>query len=98
MVNIDKEMINDHIDEAYNGQTEKVKELLESAKKNLADQKSCSYDYVANKQKASHLYQVSRVISKNKNKEDKRENNINDKFDKMNEKLEINSKNLDFIF
>ena len=98
MVNIDKEMINDHIDEAYNGQTEKVKELLEAAKKNLADQKPCPYDYVANKEKASHLYQVSRVISKNKNKEDKRENNINDQFDKMNEKLEINSKNLDFIF
>ena len=39
MENIDKEKINQNINDAYNSQTEKVKQLLESAKKNLADQK-----------------------------------------------------------
>jgi len=98
MERIDKEKINENINDAYNNQSEKVKELLESAKKSLVDQKTCPYDYVTNKEKATHLYKVSRVISKNKQEENKRENNINDKFDMMNEKLEINSKNLDFIF
>ena len=98
MVNIDKEIINENINEAYNGQTEKVRELLESAKKNLADQKECLYDYSANKQKARNLYNVSRVISKNKEYENKRENNLTEQFNNMNQKLDINSKNLDFIF
>ena len=35
MVNIDKEKVNNNINEAYNNQTDKVKELLDSAKRNL---------------------------------------------------------------
>lgn len=98
MINIDKEKMNESINEAYNNQTEKVKELLESAKKNLADQKQCSYDYSTNKEKANKFHTVSRVVTKKKEKEERLENNINDRFEEMNEKLEINSKNLDFIF
>ena len=66
MVNIDKEKINENINDAYNNQTEKVKELLESAKKNLSDQKECLYDYTANKEKAKQLYKVNRFDIKGK--------------------------------
>ena len=58
MVNIDKEKINENINDAYNNQTEKVKQLLESAKKNLADQKECLYDYTANKEKAKQTKEL----------------------------------------
>ena len=51
MNNIEKEKINNSINEAYENQSEKVKKLLESAKENLEDKKSKEYDYVGNKQK-----------------------------------------------
>lgn len=98
MINIDKQKINENINDAYNNQTEKVKELLESAKKNLADQKECLYDYTANKEKVKQLYKVNKVITKKKQAENQAENRINEKFNKMNERLDVNSKNLDFIF
>lgn len=98
MVNIDKEKINNSINEAYKNQTEKVKELLESAKKNLADQKECLYDYTTNKEKVEQIYKVNRIVTKKKQYENKAEDRINSKFNEMNEKLDINSKNLDFIF
>ena len=66
MENIDKEKINQNINDAYNNQTEKVKQLLESAKKNLADQKECQYDYTANKDQAKQLYKVNRIVTKKK--------------------------------
>ena len=98
MVNIDKEKINDNINDAYNNQTEKVKQLLESAKKNLADQKECLYDYTANKEKVKQLYQINRVVSKKKDQEKQKEEKIEEKFIKMNERLNVHSKNLDVIF
>ena len=79
----DKEKMNESINEAYNNQTEKVKELLESAKKNLAEQKQCPYDYSTNKEKASNFYTVSRVVTKKKENENRIENNINSKFNKL---------------
>lgn len=98
MININKEEMNKNINQAYENQTEKVKELLDSAKKNLAEQKASSYDYTANKEKAIKFHTVSRIVTKNKENENRIENNINSKFDEMSKKLEINSKNLDFIF
>lgn len=98
MVNIDKEKLNQNINDAYNNQTEGVKELLESAKKNLVDQKSCTSDYTINKNKANNIYKINRIVTKSKESENQLEKRINDNFQKMNEKLEINSKNLDFIF
>jgi len=62
MINIDKVKINETINEAYNSQTDKVKGLLESAKKNLADQKICEYNYKADKQKINSVYRINRVI------------------------------------
>ena len=84
--------------EAYNNQTENVKKLLESAKKNLADQKACLYDYTTSKQKTDKLYTVSRVVSKKKQENSQLQDRMDENFQKMNEKLDINSKNLDFIF
>ena len=98
MINIDKEKINENINEAYNNQTEKVKELLESAKKNLADLKECPYDYKTSKENANKFHTVSRVVTKKKENENRIDSNINSKFEEMNKKLEINSKNLDTIF
>lgn len=98
MTNINKEKIHKSINEAYNGQTEKVKELLESAKKNLADQKECEYDYTTNKQKVNQVYKVNKVIKKSKLEKKEAEDKINEKFIKMDERLNINSKNLDIIF
>ena len=98
MINIDKEKINENINEAYNNQTEKVKELLESAKKNLADLKEWPYDYKTSKENANKLHTVSRVVTNKKENENRIDSNINSKFEEMNKKLEINSKNLDTIF
>ena len=98
MINIDKEKMNESINEAYNNQTEKVKKLLESAKKNLAEQRQCPYDYSINKEKANKFHTISRVVTKKKENENRIENNINSKFAEMSAKLDINSKNLDFIF
>ena len=64
MKNIDKEKINYSINDAYNNQTEKVKELLESAKKTLVDQKECPYDYAVNKQKAKQILESIRKDNK----------------------------------
>ena len=98
MNNIDKEKINNSIKEAYEKQSEKVKELLQSAKENLADQKECTYNYVTNKEKANQLYTISRIVTKKKSNEAELENRLEDKFNKMNEKIDISSKNLNFIF
>lgn len=98
MNNIDKEKINNSINEAYEKQSKKVKELLQSAKENLADQKECTYNYVTNKEKANQLYKISRVVTKKKSNEAELENRLEDRFDKMNEKIDISSKNLNFIF
>ncbi len=98
MENIDKEKINQNINDAYNSQTEKVKQLLESAKKNLADQKECQYDYTANKDQAKQLYKVNRIVTKKKEEDKQKEDKINEKFSKMDERLNIHSKNLDIIF
>lgn len=98
MNNIDKEKINNSINEAYEKQSEKVKELLQSAKKSLADQKECTYNYVTNKEKANQLYTISRVVTKKKSNEAELENRLEDRFNKMNEKIDISSKNLNFIF
>lgn len=98
MNNIDKEKINNSINEAYEKQSEKVKELLQSAKKSLADQKECTYNYVTNKEKANQLYKISRVVTKKKSNEAELENRLEDRFNKMNEKIDISSKNLNFIF
>lgn len=98
MENIDKEKINQNINDAYNNQTEKVKQLLESAKKNLADQKECQYDYTANKDQAKQLYKVNRIVTKKKEEDKQKEDKINEKFSKMDERLNIHSKNLDIIF
>lgn len=98
MNNIDKEKINNNINEAYEKQSKKVKELLQSAKENLADQKECTYNYVTNKEKANQLYKISRVVTKKKSNEAELENRLEDRFDKMNEKIDISSKNLNFIF
>ena len=98
MNNIDKEKINNSINEAYEKQSKKVKELLQSAKENLADQKECTYNYVTNKEKANQLYKISRVVSRKKQDENGIENKLEDKFNKMNEKIDISSKNLNFIF
>ena len=77
---------------------EKVKELLQSAKESLADQKECTYNYVTNKEKANQLYTISRVVTKKKSNEAELENRLEDRFNKMNEKIDISSKNLNFIF
>lgn len=98
MNNIDKEKINNSINEAYEKQSKKVKELLQSAKENLADQKECTYNYVTNKEKANQLYKISRVVTKKKSNEAELENRLEDRFNKMNEKIDISSKNLNFIF
>lgn len=98
MNNIDKEKINNSINEAYEKQSEKVKELLQSAKESLADQKECTYNYVTNKEKANQLYKISRVVAKKKSNEAELENRLEDRFNKMNEKIDISSKNLNFIF
>ena len=98
MENIDKEKINQNINDAYNNQTEKVKQLLESAKKNLADQKECQYDYTANKDQAKQLYKVNRIVTKKKEEEKQKEDKIDEKFNKMDERLNVHSKNLDIIF
>ena len=98
MENINKEKINQNINDAYNSQTEKVKQLLESAKKNLADQKECQYDYTANKDQAKQLYKVNRIVTKKKEEDKQKEDKINEKFSKMDERLNIHSKNLDIIF
>lgn len=98
MNNIDKEKINNSINEAYEKQSEKVKELLQSAKKSLADQKECTYNYVTNKERANQLYKISRVVTKKKSNEAELENRLEDRFNKMNEKIDISSKNLNFIF
>ena len=98
MNNIDKEKINNSINEAYEKQSKKVKELLQSAKENLADQKECTYNYVTNKEKANQLYKISRVVAKKKSNEAELENRLEDRFNKMNEKIDISSKNLNFIF
>ena len=98
MNNIDKEKINNSINEAYEKQSEKVKELLQSAKESLADQKECTYNYVTNKEKANQLYKISRVVTKKKSNEAELENSLEDRFNKMNEKIDISSKNLNFIF
>ena len=98
MVNIDKERINDNINDAYNNQSEKVKKLLESAKSNLADYKASIYDYTISKDKINQQYNVNRVITKNKTNQNKFEERINQKLDDMAEKININSKNLDYIF
>lgn len=98
MENIDKEKINQNINDAYNSQTEKVKQLLESAKKNLVDQKECQYDYTANKDQAKQLYKVNRIVTKKKEEDKQKEDKINEKFSKMDERLNIHSKNLDIIF
>lgn len=98
MENIDKEKINQNINDAYNSQTEKVKQLLESAKKNLVDQKECQYDYTANKDQAKQLYKVNRIVTKKKEEDKQKEDKINEKFSKMDERLNVHSKNLDIIF
>ena len=98
MNNIDKEKINNSINEAYEKQSKKGIELLQSAKENLADQKECTYNYVTNKEKANQLYKISRVVAKKKSNEAELENRIEDIFNKMNEKIDISSKNLNFIF
>lgn len=98
MENIDKQKINQNINDAYNNQTEKVKQLLESAKKNLADQKECQYDYTANKDQAKQLYKVNRIVTKKKEEEKQKEDKIDEKFSKMDERLNVHSKNLDIIF
>lgn len=98
MENIDKEKINQNINDAYNSQTEKVKQLLESAKKNLADQKECQYDYTANKDQAKQLYKVNRIVTKKKEEDKQKEDKIDEKFSKMDERLNVHSKNLDIIF
>ena len=98
MNNIDKEKINNSINEAYEKQSKKVKELLQSAKENLADQKECTYNYVTNKEKANQLYKISKVVTKKKSNEAELENRLEDRFNKMNEKIDISSKNLNFIF
>lgn len=98
MNNIDKEKINNSINEAYEKQSKKVKELLQSAKENLADQKECTYNYVTNKEKANQLYKISRVVTKKKSNEAELENRLEDKFNEMSEKIDISSKNLNFIF
>lgn len=98
MNNIDKEKINNSINEAYEKQSKKVKELLQSAKENLADQKECTYNYVTNKEKANQLYKISRVVSRKKQDENGIENKLEDKFNEMSEKIDISSKNLNFIF
>ena len=98
MNNIDKEKINNSINEAYEKQSKKVKELLQSAKESLADQKECTYNYVTNKEKANQLYTISRVVTKKKSNEAELENRLEDRFNKMNEKIDISSKNLNFIF
>ena len=98
MNNIDKEKINNSINEAYEKQSEKVKELLQSAKKSLADQKVCTYNYITSKEKANQLYTISRVVTKKKSNEVELENRLEDRFNKMNEKIDISSKNLNFIF
>lgn len=98
MENIDKEKINQNINDAYNSQTEKVKKLLESAKKNLADQKECQYDYTANKDQAKQLYKVNRIVTKKKEEDKQKEDKIDEKFSKMDERLNVHSKNLDIIF
>lgn len=98
MENINKEKISENIDEAYKNQTDKVKELLQSARNNLADLKECPYDYITKKEKANQFHSISRVITRKKEKENKIEKSMNEKFLEMNQKLDINSKNLDFIF
>ena len=98
MNNIDKEKINNSINEAYEKQSKKVKELLQSAKENLADQKECTYNYVTNKEKANQLYKISRVVTRKKQDENGIENKLEDKFNEMSEKIDISSKNLNFIF
>ena len=98
MNNIDKEKINNSINEAYEKQSEKVKELLQSAKKSLADQKECTYNYATNKEKANQLYKISRVITRKKQDENGIENKLEDKFNERSEKIDISSKNLNFIF
>lgn len=98
MNNIDKEKINNSINEAYEKQSEKVKELLQSAKESLADQKVCTYNYITSKEKANQLYTISRVVTKKKSNEAELENRLEDRFNKMNEKIDISSKNLNFIF
>lgn len=98
MNNIDKEKINNSINEAYEKQSKKVKELLQSAKENLADQKECTYNYVTNKEKANQFYKISRVVTRKKQDENGIENKLEDKFNEMSEKIDISSKNLNFIF
>ena len=98
MENINKKKINENIEEAYKYQTDKVKELLQSAKDNLADLKECPYDYITKKEKANQFHNISRVITRKKENENRIEKNMNEKFLEMNQKLDINSKNFDFIF
>ena len=98
MINVDKQIIHENIEEAYNEQNYKVKQLFEYAKKKIENEKECPYDYITTKQKASQFHTVSRIITKKKENENRLEENINSKFQEMNKKLDINSKNLDFIF
>ena len=97
MKNFDKERMNQSINEAYNNQSEKVKELLQTAKDNLAVNKPV-YDYTGSKKEFKYMSNIARTVSKKKEIENTVENKLDTKFAEMQEKLNINSKNLDVIF
>ena len=98
MGNIDKEKVNNNINDAYKEQTESVKELLEFAKQNLENKKDKKPIFLVKKQNAEQIYKVNRISNKNKKVQSDLEEKIDTKFIEIEEKLNINSKNLDFIF
>ena len=98
MRSIDKTIVNNNINEAYDNQTEKVKKLLDSAKLNLDRSNNDKREYSANKEKVKSLYSLNRIVKKNKETQNNIEDRIDEKLSEMQDKLDINSKNLDFIF
>lgn len=97
MVNIDKNEVNKNINEAYENQTDKVKELFDSAKIKMETQDE-EYKFKVNKTAAKKVYNLQRIIEKKKTENKEIEDSLDKKFNNMNDKLDLNSKNLDFIF
>ena len=95
---VDINKINENINDAYNNQTEKVKRLFDDAQKKLDIKDSKEYYYTKNKNEVKHVYNLNRAILKNKEITNTIERKIDTKLNEMQNKLNINSKNLDFIF
>lgn len=98
MEKIDQKVLEKQISTVYAAQTKKVQELLETVALELNKKEKKEILFTLDRNKAKQMYHVGKVVNKTKDEKRNMSSQVQKEFEKMNEKLDLNAKNLDYIF